>query len=221
VSPLQDWLYHLRGWRPIGASIYGVSGQLDAASKLIAYPQPGIPEAGDLPERSLGGNGDGLWTSSMLWVRGLQGSWLGAMAQLRCAVSLQSRRGGYAAAAAAADVTAYTAAITALEGVVDYIMAYPVTNLFRAVFIWPIQVPAEFIQLLADHDDLALAIYAHWLVVTMALDDLWWLKEFGSGQIERLAERAVSFDSSGFDLLAWPVEMLGEWRRIGREEWLD
>jgi hypothetical protein len=220
VSPLQDWLYHLRGWRPIGASIYGVSGQLDAASKLIAYPQPGIPEAGDLPERSLGGNGDGLWTSSMLWVRGLQGSWLGAMAQLRCAVSLQSRRGGYAAAAAA-DVTAYTAAITALEGVVDYIMAYPVTNLFRAVFIWPIQVPAEFIQLLADHDDLALAIYAHWLVVTMALDDLWWLKEFGSGQIERLAERAVSFDSSGFDLLAWPVEMLGEWRRIGREEWLD
>jgi len=211
VSPLQDWLYHLRGWRPIGASIYGPSGHLDAAStKLIPYPQPGIPETRDLPARRADGNEH--WPSSIPFLRTFRHSWLEAMARLKGATGSHCNQ-----SVAAADLhTTYISAITALERVMDYILTYPVTNLFRAVFIWPIQVPPEFIQLLAEHDDLASAIYAHWLVMTMTLEDLWWLRGFGSGQIERIAERAASFGSSGFDLLAWPVEMLDEWRCCGR-----
>lgn len=132
-------------------------------------------------------------------------SWPGAMARLKSAVDSHCRYSG----GDAADATVYTSAITALERVVDYILAYPVVNLFRAVFIWPIWVPPDFIELLAHHDHLALAIYSRWLVLTLALDDLWWLKGFGSGQIERLSVQAARSKVSGFeDLWTWPVEML-------------
>lgn len=197
---VQDWACHLRGWRKIGASIYGEVG---AAAKLIPYPQPGIPDADDLPERVLGG-GD-VWTLSMPLMKDIQGSWLGAVAGLRSAVESHC----WCSGGEAADSTVYTSAITALEHVVDYILAYPVVNLFRAVFIWPIWVSFDFIQLLAQHDDLAMAIYSHWLVLTMTLEDLWWLEGFGSGQIERLPGRAARSEGSGFDeLWGWPVEML-------------
>jgi len=200
---VQDWACHLRGWRMIGKSIYGEVG---APAKLIPYPQPGIPDADYLPERVLGG-GD-VWTLSMPLMKEIQGSWMGAVASLKSAVesSCWQFGGGYGDAA---DATVYTSAITSLEHVVDYILAYPVVNLFRAVFIWPIWVSSDFIQLLAQHDDLALAIYSHWLVLTMALEDLWWLEGFGSGQIERLSGRAARSEGSGFDeLWGWPVEML-------------
>jgi len=42
------------------------------------------------------------------------------------------------------------------------------------------------------------------------LEDLWWLRGFGSGQIEKLVEGVAGLREAGFDgLLAWPVEMLG------------
>jgi hypothetical protein len=206
---LRDWACHLRGWRVIGASIYG---EVDAASKLIPYPQPGIPDIEDLPERVIGG--EGLWTASVPLMGEIRWSWPEAMGRLRGAVDLHCEfngRGGDAA-----DAMVYESAITALEHVVDYILAYPVVNLFRAVFIWPIWVPPEFIELLAQNDGLALAIYAHWLVLTMTLEDLWWLEGFGSGQIERMAESEAKLGRSEFDgLWAWPVEMLDARQRLG------
>ena len=218
----QDWLCHLRGWRVIGASIYGVLGQSQAdaataSSKLIPYPQPGIPEACDLPQQ--GAEGDGAWMLEMPLMEEIQRSWPEAMARLKSAVDSHCEHdidgGGDAAAAAAADATVYTSAITALERVVDYILAYPVANLFRAVFIWPIWAPPDFIELLLRQDGMALAIYAHWLVLTMALDDLWWLKGFGSGQIERLSAWAARMGRPGFDeLWTWPVEMLDARHRL-------
>jgi hypothetical protein len=139
-------------------------------------------------------------------MREIQCSWPGAIARLKSIVETHRGHGG---GDAAADSAIYASAVTALEHVVDYILAYPVTNLFRAIFIWPIWVPPEFIDLLLRHDGVALAIYAHWLVLTMALDDLWWLKGFGSGQIERLAESEVRLGRSGSNgLWLWPVEML-------------
>ncbi|KAM0701386.1 hypothetical protein Q7P35_011747 [Cladosporium inversicolor] len=215
----RDWLCHLRGWRVIGASVYGVLGQSQAdaapaSSKLIPYPQPGIPEACDLPQRGLKSDESRIF--SMPLMEEIQRSWPGAMARLKSAVESHCKLdidGGDDAAAA--DATVYTSAITALEHVVDYILAYPVTNLFRAVFIWPIWAPPDFIELLLRQDGMALAIYAHWLVLTMALDDLWWLKGFGSGQIEKLSEWAARVGGPDFDgLWTWPVEMLDARHRL-------
>jgi hypothetical protein len=67
-----------------------------------------------------------------------------------------------------------------------------------------------------SNDELALAIYAHWLVLTMAVEDFWWLERFGSGQIERLVRRAVGMGFWNTELMDWPVEMLGKWRAVLR-----
>jgi hypothetical protein len=208
VFSLQDWACHLRGWRVIGASIYG---EVDAASKLIPYPQPGIPDVDDLPERIAGS--ERLWMAEVPLMGEIRCSWTEAMGRLRGAVDSHC---GYGGGGDAADATIYTSAITALEHVVDYILAYPVVNLFRAVFIWPVWIPPEFVELLANDDGLALAIYAHWLVLTMTLDDLWWLEGFGSGQIEKLTESEERLGRKDFDgLWVWPVEMLDARQRLG------
>jgi hypothetical protein len=211
VFSLRDWACHLRGWRVIGASIYG---EVDAASKLIPYPQPGIPDVDDLPERIVGG--EGMWTAEVPLMVEIRGSWSDAVGRLRRVVHSHCEYSGGGGGGDAADVKVYESAITALEHVVDYILAYPVVNLFRAVFVWPIWVPPEFIELLANHDGLALAIYAHWLVLTMTLEDLWWLDGFGSGQIERLVESEARVGRKDFDgLWVWPVEMLDARQRLG------
>lgn len=210
-SSLYDWVYHLRGWRTIGSSIYG--SQPDKSSQLIPYPQPGIPESGDLPEKRHRGNGGLRISSTNLFLEEIQRSWPEAVANLKGAVESRCAQTDDTSSA-----MAYRSAIAALENVVDYITSYPVANLFRAVFIWPIRVSSEFIRLAVDHDAIALAIYAHWLVLTMIVEELWWLQGFGSGKIERLVGRMARFGWFGSELMAWPVEMLGEWRRMQGEK---
>jgi hypothetical protein len=204
-----EWVWHLRGWRVVGASLYGDKdddGGLDSTRCLIPYPQPGIPDRVDLRGPKIGSRR--CSKASMPFLDLVRRSWPDAVEWLRLAVDSRSR------SVDPASTAIYRSAITALEYVVDYILNFPVTNLFRAIFIWPILISPEFIELLTSNDDLALAIYTHWLAITMAVEDLWWLEGFGSGQIERLVRRADSMGSWGAELLDWPVEMLGEWRAI-------
>lgn len=128
------------------------------------------------------------------------------MSDLR--LTINERSSGYDAL----DSKAYLAAVTALEYILDYVSEFPVANLFRAVFIWPIQIAPRYMELLSCYDDLALAIYAHWLVLTIAVDDLWWVKGFGPRQIERLAGQPEFSNLPGSALLKCPIEMLEVWR---------
>jgi hypothetical protein len=204
-----EWVWHLRGWRVVGASLYGDKddGGLDSSRCLIPYPQPGIPDRVDLRGPKVGRRR--CSKTSMPFLDIVQSSWPYAVEKLKLAVDSRSRYNEDSA-----NTRTYSSAITALEYVVDYILDFPVTNLFRAIFIWPILISPEFIELLTGNDDLALAIYTHWLVLTMAVEDLWWLEGFGSGQIGRLVRRADGMGSWGAELLDWSVEMLEEWRAI-------
>lgn len=214
VFELRDWMCHLRGWRVIGSSVYGdgSEGRMGTTERLIPYPQPGIPESREpLSSRLVVRERLSTWTSTGPFMGMLQRSWPDAVAKLKRAVAIND---------AAKDPTtsiAYTSAIASLEDVIDYILSHRVPNLFRAIFIWPIRIPPEFVRLLECNDGLALAIYAHWLVLTMAVEDLWWLEGFGSGQINRLVSRASSVSGLRPDLLVWPVEMMEGWRKIGRD----
>jgi hypothetical protein len=203
-----EWVWHLRGWRVVGASLYGDKDDdgLDSTRCLIPYPQPGIPDRVELRGPKTGSRR--CSKASMPFLDLVRHSWPDAVERLRLAVDSRSRYDD------STKTTTYLSAISALEYVVDYILDFPVTNLFRAIFIWPILISPEFIELLTSNDDLALAIYTHWLAITMAVEDLWWLEGFGSGQIERLVRRADSIGSWGAELLDWPVEMLEEWRAL-------
>lgn len=204
VYSLNDWLCHLRGWRAIGSRIYGSNGRMRSITQLIPYPQPGIPDPDDLPQGHHGVSR--LQTSANVLMSQIQASWRKAMSEL--SFTINERSSGHDAS----DSKAYLASVTALEYILDYVSEFPVANLFRAVFIWPIQISPRYIELLSSYDDLALAIYAHWLVLTMAVDALWWVKGFGPGQIERLAGQSKFSNLPGSELLRWPIEMLQVWR---------
>jgi hypothetical protein len=111
--------------------------------------------------------------------------------------------------------------------VMRYTSECRVSNFFRAVFTWPVQVPPRFAELLTSSwDQAALAIFAHWLVLTMLLEDLWFVQDFGAVRIDLLAEWLGRWESPYFGLLEWPMEMRKQWRDLkGRhdviESWED
>lgn len=201
---LHDWLHHLRGWRILGSTIYKSNPHLDSTTSLIPYPQQGIPDPAFLPKAIHGSTC--LWASADPFVNEIDRTRRKTMADLRCKIeALRSD-------CIATSFEAYIAAVGSLEYVMDYVLQYPVSNLFRAVFTWPIHITPMFIQLLVDHDAVAQAIYAHWLVLTLVVEDLWWVKGFGSSQIGQMAGQSEFSRPPGCELLKWPIEMRDEWR---------
>ncbi|KAK5134241.1 hypothetical protein LTR08_006784 [Meristemomyces frigidus] len=204
-KPLSDWLYHLRGFRALGSAIYGWKSLAKPADQLIPYPQKGIPDA-ELHDTNLGGGA--LWGPGALLFHRVRRSRRDAIQSLQAAIDESDIR------ADVADTEVCAAAITALEYVMNYTLDSRVSNFFRAVFTWPSYVSPRYVELLMCGDPLALAIYAHWLVLTMLLEDLWWVGDFGSCRIEKLASWDELSNSPYSQLLAWPVRMRTEWRGI-------
>ncbi len=64
------------------------------------------------------------------------------------------------------------AALESLEFVMDYTLECRVSNLFRAVFTWPVLITPAFADLLTTWNQAALAIFTHWLVLVMLLNDV-------------------------------------------------
>ncbi|KAJ9620652.1 transcription factor [Taxawa tesnikishii (nom. ined.)] len=204
-DPRRDWLYHLRGFKTLGSAIYGWTNLAEPADQLIPYPQLGIPDA-EQYDTNLGGGA--LWGPAILLFHRVRRSRRDAMQSLRAAIDETDIR------REVADTEACTATLTALEYVMDYTLECRVSNFFRAVFTWPIRVSPRYVELLMCHDHLALAIYAHWLVLTIFLEDLWWVKDFGADRIDSLASWVELSDSSYSQLLRWPVKMRVEWRGV-------
>lgn len=202
-SDVQDWLHHLRGWRALGSTIYASSPQVDSAASLIPYPQPGIPDLPSLPKATR--DTTYPWSSSDPFIHQIDRTRRNAMEGLSTMV--RSLCSDYDSKL----LEPYVAAIASLEHVMDYVLHHQVTNLFRAVFTWPIYMRPSFVQLLFKHDYLAEAIYAHWLVIVMIVEDLWWLRGFGSKQIVNLAKHSKFLSHPGSELLRWPVEMQNLW----------
>ena len=171
---------------------------------MIPYAQRGIPEAAR-NHISLGSAT--LWAPARTLAQVIRRSRGHAIASQKVAIKALDTTDDVA------DVEAYEAAADALEAVMDYTLDCRVLNYFRAVFTWPIRISPRYIELVMRHDTLALAIYAHWLVLTMLLEDLWWIQDFGT---ERITKMAASWDpdSPDMNLLRWPLEMLEEWRGI-------
>jgi hypothetical protein len=201
VEKSDDWLYHLRGFRTLGAAIY--QGGESTAGRLVPYPQQGIPDDG---MKELIITSDMILAAPLL--ARIRGSWRDALVNLNIAVD----RVGVVVDAA--DHKAHMAAIEWLNYAMNYTLGCKVSNLFRAVFTWPILLSSYFCDLVAKRNHLALAIYSHWLVLTMLVEDKWWVGEFGSERIEANLLEFKRVGSPFMPLLEWPVRMMTDWRGI-------
>lgn len=97
-------------------------------------------------------------------------------------------------------------AISRLQPVVQQLTASQARS-HRVLMIWPAAVDTVYIDLLAKEDVVAMAIFAHFCVYAILLEDLWWVDDLGVATIRSILE-AVGADSESRTLFAWPARIL-------------
>ena len=200
-----DWLVHIRGFATLGDSLTGSDAGKDSIpsqsspDQLVTYPQPSNPGL-DMALRS---STELIpQSSSVLLLQSIRQSGQGAMKSLRQGMDPRWSK------LSTEDVQACLAALSGLEIVFDYALQGRATNYNRAVLRWLVMLPERFVQLLFEEAEAALAIFAYWLVTTVVLEDLWWMKDFGSSRIRTIAERFERSRGAYQSCMEWPLEML-------------
>ena len=59
----------------------------------------------------------------------------------------------------------------------------------------------------------ALAVYAHWLMLMVLVEDLWWIDDMGRAGIRDIIARCSDADRDVRSLLIWPQQMLDVGRK--------
>ncbi|KAK4953652.1 transcription factor [Elasticomyces elasticus] len=199
ASPTSEWLHHLRGFRALGDALNESDGIANAEHQLIPFPQDGIPE------QQIHIVSRGRHSKATLLCNLIRCSRHRALDKLRAAVAASDP------ASDPLDTEAYVLAIEQLQYVMDYVVECRTSNYLRAIFSWSTQVSPRFVMLLGSRDELAIAIGVHWIVLTLLLHDLWFVKGFGAFRIETVTARFEQSRSINLWLLDWPREVLRQW----------
>ena len=100
------------------------------------------------------------------------------------------------------------AAIDLLYQVTEQICSQQFQSLFRTICTWPADVPSGFIDMLVGGSPPALAVYAHWLMLMVLVEDLWWVADIGRAGIRDIIAMCSDADCGVRSLLIWPEQML-------------
>ena len=197
-SEAWTWLQLLRGVQTLHISIFDAGYQVHDI--MARDMKPELPDAtGAYSERPSGGYVNGYCSHPLFNI--IKDSRQERFAVLRAGVRANASEEDQA------EVLMTT--IDCLERVVDHICDGEMHSLFRAVVTWPGTFPQGYADILVnDLHPLALAIYAHWLVLVIMLENFWWVGDMGrSGILEIIA--TCSDTSPEIDqLLQWPRQVL-------------
>ena len=101
------------------------------------------------------------------------------------------------------------AVIDSLVRVTDHICEWDNMNsLFRALCTWPGELPEEFVQMLTQCHLSALVIHAHWLMLVVLAEDLWWVGDMARKGIRAVVEIIPKTDVKMHALLERPRQLL-------------
>ena len=195
------WLQNLRGVNIIQISILASNGRINAM--IAGDMRPELP-----PNR-------------VAEVDGLEGA-------TACEHSLyhrvrESRRDGFVNlwSNLREQISSYTTeqaacilhAVEILQEITEHICWGEADSVFRAICTWPCRISPDFIDMLMDSNTSALAVYAHWLVLVVLVEDSWWMGDMGRvgiREIVELSRRAPGDDKDRqITLLSWPQFVLG------------
>lgn len=105
--------------------------------------------------------------------------------------------------------TEYRVAIDLLDEVMSYVTLFPrIQSFTRVVFVWPSQLSSEFSSMMIGDDKFALVIYAHWLMLTVLLEDLWIVGDMGRAGIFEVVALSGRWTSGEQALLELPRNLL-------------
>ena len=105
------------------------------------------------------------------------------------------------------------AAIDLLDQVIEQICSQQPQCLLRTICTWSAHIPKGFVDLLIGGSPHALVVYAHWLMLMVLVEDLWWIDDMGRAGIRDIIAICSDADRDVRSLLLWPQDML----RVGRE----
>ena len=103
-------------------------------------------------------------------------------------------------------------AIDLLDQITEQVCPQQSQSLLRTLCTWPTDVPRGFVDMLVDGCHPALAVYAHWLMLMVLVEDLWWVDDMGRAGIRDIIARCSDTDGNVLSLLIWPQQMLDVWR---------
>ena len=196
------WLWNLRGVYVVHNTILALYKNYDALIARDLRPDP--------PPTS--GTDDGRSEKTMkcrhpLFCR-IQNSYQYGFIKLR--TGLRSRLSGLNKEQAA-DLFC---AVDVLQEITEHICLENTCNYFREMCVWPCQIPQGFVHMLLEGNALALAVYAHWLVLVILVEDLWWVKDMGRAGIREIVAMSSKLpsesDNVGHPLLHWPQCILDD-----------
>lgn len=105
--------------------------------------------------------------------------------------------------------TQYSTSIDFLDRVFADATLLPQPQSFvRVIFTWPSKILSEIAEALTQGDKFALIIYAHWLMLTVVLEDLWIVGDMGRAQIFEIVARSAEWTEKEQEVLEWPKSVL-------------
>lgn len=106
-----------------------------------------------------------------------------------------------------------SAAIDLLHQVTEQICSQQLQSLLHIICTWPADIPGGFVDMLVAESPPALAVYAHWLMLMVLVEDLWWIDDMGRAGIRDIIARCPDAEGDARSLLMWPQQMLDVGRK--------
>ena len=104
-------------------------------------------------------------------------------------------------------------AIDLLHQVTEQICSQQLQSLLRTICTWPADIPRGFVDMLVGESPPALVVYAHWLMLMVLVEDLWWIDDMGRAGIRDIIAICSDANRDVRSLLTWPQQML----EVGRK----
>lgn len=106
------------------------------------------------------------------------------------------------------------AAIALLYQITEQICLGRFQSLLRTICTWPADIPRGFVDMLVGGSPPALVVYAHWLMLMVLVEDLWWIGDMGRAGIRAIDAKCSDADCGVRSLLIWPQQMLDVGRKL-------
>lgn len=104
-------------------------------------------------------------------------------------------------------------AVRALEDITEDICSGQVISLMRSLCTWPCRISKGFAGMLIGGDLLALAVHAHWLMLVVLAEDVWFMGNMGRAGIWEITDLCDAVPAANVErsLLDWSRQMLGDY----------
>lgn len=192
------WLHLLRGVKTVHTAVAESNAGIDPIMSINMIPE--IPCSPSSPPNSPG--------QEMHWFRNHPSFQLISETHAARIESLFDGLVSQKARLSQEEVEHAQDAIAGLDYVTRHICTGEVQSLFRAICTWPGSISTGFADMLMMNEPFALVVYAHWLMLMVLADGMWWFDDMGIAGIREVAcICSLSDDPEMARMLDWPVKL--------------